>query len=88
MKERMRLNCMNLEQARKIGLRPQVYRPELWPRALSILMRWASEPCVQREYNRRLGMCRKIHFAIGEWIERMEKERKKPWRPHKKRLTR
>lgn len=82
--QRMSLNYMNLEQAKRIGLRPTLYRPVLWGRALSILMRWAAEPCRQREYNVRLNMCRKVHGCIGAWIERQEKLKARKWKPRKK----
>lgn len=76
---------MNLETACKIGARPAVYRPNFWTRALRILMRWASEPCAQREFQKRIALCRKVHVAIQDWITKLEKLRTKRW-THKTRF--
>jgi hypothetical protein len=71
---------MDLTEARRIGGRPQAYRARLWERALRILMRWAKEPCVQREYDKRIGLCRKVYRAIQDWMAELEKERNKRWK--------
>ncbi len=76
---RTQFNAMDLAEARRIGLRPQVYRSERWPRALSILMRWASEPCRNRDYERRIEMCRKV-YRLMQKSEAMRSWRDSRWK--------
>lgn len=71
---------MDLAEARRIGVRPQAFRSRLWERALRILIRWATEPCVQKEYQKRITLCRKVHQALLEWAAKIEKARNKKWK--------
>lgn len=71
---------MDLAEARRIGVRPQAFRSRLWERALRILIRWATEPCVQKEYQKRITLCRKVHQATLEWAAKMEKARNRRWK--------
>ena len=79
--------CMDLALAQRIGLRPHNFRVAWWERALRILMRWAEEPCPEREYQYRLRYCRKVYQAIQKY-ERMRAWRDSRWKykpPTKKR---
>ena len=70
----VRINrVMDLAEAQRIGKTPYAYRPGLWERALSILKRWAAEPCLKVDYDRRLELCRRVFWALKTLLERMER---------------
>jgi hypothetical protein len=72
--------CMDLNLAQRIGTRPGNFRHEWWERALRILIRWAQEPCYEKEYQRRLRHCRKVLDAVHKY-DRMAKWRNNRWKP-------
>jgi len=61
---------MDLAMARQIARRPASYRTNRLGRALSILLRWAKEPCTDAEYRRRLAACRRVKEE-AEYLEYM-----------------
>jgi hypothetical protein len=75
---------MDLAGAQSIARRPEGRRPRVLDRALSILMRWAQEPCVKKEYEKRLSACRKVYAQILVWKAKLEKALEKKWRFNKR----
>lgn len=74
---------MDLAMARQVARRPASYKVHRLWRALSILMRWAAEPCTDAEYWRRIAACRRVKNE-AEYIEYMEARRsEKKYRPPK-----
>lgn len=71
---------MDLETARRIARTPDKHKPpRLW-RSLSILMRWAAEPCTDAEYWRRIKVCRKVKEE-AEYIEYLALKKARKYRP-------
>lgn len=71
---------MDLRTACRIGVRPGAFRPRLWERTLRILMRWAGEPCVRKEFDKRIALCRKVHVALQEWTAKLERLKNRKWK--------
>lgn len=72
---------MDLATARMISRRPESYKIERLTRALSILMRWAGEPCTDREYEIRLNAARRVFHEIQYLMYELEKKAKRRYRP-------
>lgn len=57
---------MDLAEAQRVAKRPHHFDMPEWERALRILMRWASEPCTDKQYEKRLDQCRSVLAYIDD----------------------
>lgn len=82
---------MNLQEAQDIGVNPGNRSIELWERAIRILARWASEPCLKKEYDRRIELCRSIFKCMVRYYamaDQREKQKYIYWKASNKKSRR
>jgi hypothetical protein len=68
---------MDLKQAFRISANPSIYKLSRLERALRILMRWADEPCTDKEYRYRLGITARVFIPFNERTLKIEKDRQR-----------